>query len=250
MSFTKSQNWFQWWPLVSHNVISRRSYVLVKLVGSQEMSFGFLFSRHVIARHLRTGLPRLSQRWVHLNGCLRSNTGALPSGGGSYDGDGKTTVTIVNKDVTGYLLVDSYSSTGFRLSNQLFAYGPIALFPSTVLQWDVKDVEDITEKSLSLFTILEPRLELLVIGVGDDEDSKASTAVNRRIRSILMQKKINCEILPTKHAVSTYNYLCVDHRVCAGAFIPPLKPDIDKGQDPFLMGRNTRFISQTGSVFG
>ena len=206
-------------------------------------------SRQIIARHVSRCLTRPPVRPIHTNPIVR-NTGAMPSGGGSYDGDGKTTVTIVNKDMMGYLLVDAYSETGFRLSNEHFAYGPIALFPSTVLQWDVRNAADINEKSLSLFTILEPRLEVLIIGVGDDTlENRTSAELNRRVRALLQQKKINCEILPTKHAVSTYNYLCVDHRVCAGAFIPPTNAEIDVSIDPFLSSRNTRFLSQSGSVF-
>lgn len=190
-------------------------------------------------------------RLVHLNGVKRSVVAGSGAGGGSYEGDGKTTVTIINKDVMGYLLIDAYSSRGFRLSNDMFAIGPIALFPSTVLQWDIKDANDINEKSLSLFTISEPRIEVLVIGVGDDTlQNRASVELNQRIRKFLIEKKINCEILPTRHAVSTYNYLCVDHRVCAGAFIPPMNPEIDKETDHWLSTANTRFLPSDGKIFG
>ncbi|XP_054164628.1 NADH dehydrogenase [ubiquinone] 1 alpha subcomplex assembly factor 3-like [Oppia nitens] len=158
-----------------------------------------------------------------------------PMGGGSYEGDGKTTVTIINKDHLGFLLVDSYSERGFRLSNSLFAYGPIALFPSTVLQWDIESVDDIHEQSLSLFMLIEPRLEALIIGVGDDvPENQTNVDLQRRLRSILLKMKINCEIMPTKHAIPTYNFMCADHRVCAGAFIPPLNPEIDNQEDTFL----------------
>jgi len=193
--------------------------------------------RQVMARQCRpanTPLPRM--------GSTMSGPGM---GGGSYEGDGKTTVTIINKDMAGYLLVDAYARHGFRLSNGLFALGPIALFPSTVLQWDIASVDDIDEKSLSLFTLVEPRLEVLVIGVGEDGlHNQMSSDLNRRVRAMLTQKKINCEIMPTKHAVTTYNFMCVDHRVCAGAFIPPFVADADDAVDGFFNPQpNNRFIS-------
>ena len=47
---------------------------------------------------------------------------------------------------------------GFRLNNKVSVIGPIALFPKSVLSWNVKNAADITEESLSIFTILEPKL--------------------------------------------------------------------------------------------
>ncbi len=163
--------------------------------------------------------------------------------GHSYEGDGKTTVTIVNKDYSGYLLVDAYSSLGFRLSNGLFAFGPIALFPATILQWNIANAQEINEKSLSLFYLLEPRIEVLVIGVGDE-----NVKIDPKLRLFLSNQNINCEILSTKHAVTTYNFLNTDHRVCAGAFIPPSYADIDPDEDPFLMDAKNRFIVSGKSV--
>jgi NADH dehydrogenase [ubiquinone] 1 alpha subcomplex assembly factor 3 len=36
--------------------------------------------------------------------------------------------------------------------------GPMAIFPRTVLSWNVGSVDDINEDSLSLFCMLEPKI--------------------------------------------------------------------------------------------
>lgn len=48
---------------------------------------------------------------------------------GAYEGDGKTTVTVLNKDIDSGLMVDTYSQYGFRLNNDLVVMGPMAIFP-------------------------------------------------------------------------------------------------------------------------
>uniref|UniRef100_T1H2J0 Uncharacterized protein n=1 Tax=Megaselia scalaris TaxID=36166 RepID=T1H2J0_MEGSC len=37
----------------------------------------------------------------------------------AYEGDGKTTVTVLNQDIDSGLMVDTYSQYGFRLNNDL-----------------------------------------------------------------------------------------------------------------------------------
>uniref|UniRef100_A0A671LY59 NADH dehydrogenase [ubiquinone] 1 alpha subcomplex assembly factor 3 n=1 Tax=Sinocyclocheilus anshuiensis TaxID=1608454 RepID=A0A671LY59_9TELE len=44
--------------------------------------------------------------------------------------------------------------------------GPCAVLPPAVLQWNVGHHTDITVESLSLFYLLEPRIEILVLGTG------------------------------------------------------------------------------------
>lgn len=70
----------------------------------------------------------------------------------------------------------------------------MAIFPRSILSWNIQTVDDITEESLSLFCVMEPKLEILVIGVGDGD---VSPALSNRIKGITRKYKINVEILPT-----------------------------------------------------
>ncbi|RVE52248.1 hypothetical protein evm_003167 [Chilo suppressalis] len=87
----------------------------------------------------------------------------------------------------------------------------------TVLSWQVRSSEDITENSLRLFKLLEPKIDLLVIGLESNDRTALGIALKAARASA-----INVEVLPTEHACSTFNFLNAEGRCVAGAFIPPL----------------------------
>ncbi|VDM81301.1 unnamed protein product [Strongylus vulgaris] len=70
--------------------------------------------------------------------------------------------------------VRGLSCYGFRLLDGTFLYGPVALFPKTALSWRVQTPADITPhitpRSLSLFAMLEPKIDILVVGAGDKKN--------------------------------------------------------------------------------
>ncbi|XP_066994984.1 NADH dehydrogenase [ubiquinone] 1 alpha subcomplex assembly factor 3 [Anabrus simplex] len=136
----------------------------------------------------------------------------------SYESDGKTTVHILNKDSELGLMINSYSQLGFRLNNGLMVLGPMAIFPRSVLSWNVSGVEDINEDSLSLFCYLEPKIDILVLGIGDE---RANAQLNRNIIKVMRKHRINVEALTTEQACATFNFLNAENRYVAGALIPP-----------------------------
>lgn len=134
----------------------------------------------------------------------------------NYEGDGRTTVAILNKLHKNILMIDTYSSLGFRLNNGIFAAGPVAIFPRTVLHWNVNTASDISPESLSLFALLEPKLDILVVGTGD-----VRSPLSAEVMHFLRRKRISTEILQTVQACNIFNFLNVEGRCVAGAFIPP-----------------------------
>lgn len=88
-----------------------------------------------------------------------------------------------------------------------------------MLSWNVGSPDDINESTLSLFSILEPKIDVLVIGVGD---SNVTPAVAQRIMQFSRKYNINVEILTTESACATFNFLNAEQRMVAGAFIPPI----------------------------
>lgn len=68
------------------------------------------------------------------------------------------------------------------------------MFPRTVLAWNVNKVEDITENSLRLFTLMEPKPELLLIGTGDEP---VTLDLIDRIHKILKPYDLAFEMLKT-----------------------------------------------------
>ncbi|XP_059482885.1 NADH dehydrogenase [ubiquinone] 1 alpha subcomplex assembly factor 3 [Neocloeon triangulifer] len=133
----------------------------------------------------------------------------------NYDGPGRTTVSFSNEDSDVGLLVDSYSQIGFRLSNGVFVVGPVALFPRSVLSWNVAGMDDITPKSLQLFFSLDPKIDILVLGMGDEK------ILDHRLMKEIKRLGLNVEALPTDRACATFNFLNSEFRYVAAALIPP-----------------------------
>lgn len=115
-----------------------------------------------------------------------------------------------------HLYIHAYNSLGFVLSSGTRVFGPIAIFPKSVLHWSVKNAEQINEDSLSLFPMLVPKLEIVVIGYGDK-----NTADSNTIFRYLKSHNINVEILPSDLACSTFNFLNLERRYVGAAIIPP-----------------------------
>lgn len=86
------------------------------------------------------------------------------------------------------------------------------------MAWNISNYEDINEKTLSLFCVLEPKIDVLVIGTGDNPITpKFST----NIMKFMKKYNINVEVLPTEQACTTFNFLSGERRVVAAAMIPP-----------------------------
>ncbi|KAH8414680.1 hypothetical protein KR222_002923 [Zaprionus bogoriensis] len=137
----------------------------------------------------------------------------------AYDYDGKTKVSIFNTETNVGLMITGYSQYGFRLNNNMVLLGPITVFPRSVLSWNVNSFEDINEKSLSLFPSLEPRIDVLIVGIGDQSPTPL---VSKRIIEFMKNYKINVEILRTEQACATFNFLNAESRMVACALIPPM----------------------------
>lgn len=54
---------------------------------------------------------------------------AVVTGTSTYEGDGKTSVSILNQEIDGGLMINSFSQMGFRLNNGIMVIGPMAIFP-------------------------------------------------------------------------------------------------------------------------
>lgn len=54
---------------------------------------------------------------------------STPTGTATYEGDGKTTAQVLNKDLESGLMINSISKVGFRLNNQMLVLGPMVIFP-------------------------------------------------------------------------------------------------------------------------
>ena len=86
------------------------------------------------------------------------------------------------------------------------------------MSWNISNYEEINDKSLSLFCVLEPKIDVLVIGSGDQP---MTPKFSGNIISFMRKYGINVEVLPTEQACTTFNFLNAEKRMVAAALIPP-----------------------------
>ena len=116
------------------------------------------------------------------------------------------------------LMVSSYDQHGFKLSDGRAIFGSMCVFPRSILSWNVKNHLEICEETLSLFLTLQPKLDVLVLGIGDDAPTPE---LSIRIISLIKKYKMNIEVLPTRSACGHFNFLNTEHRIIGCGLIPP-----------------------------
>lgn len=115
---------------------------------------------------------------------------------------------------------------GFKLNNGGFVIGPIVMLPGLLLSWNVGKAANINKESLTLFSILAPKVDIIVLGV--EVSGHPSNPVIKDLLKLTKSLNIPAEILPTKQACATYNFLISEGRLAGGAFIPPMSEDSRK----------------------
>ncbi|XP_050996149.1 NADH dehydrogenase [ubiquinone] 1 alpha subcomplex assembly factor 3 [Acomys russatus] len=127
----------------------------------------------------------------------------------------RTRISLLQKENPLPVYIDSYSSRGFTINGSR-VFGPCALLPQTVVQWNVGSHQDITEESFSLFWMLEPRIEIVVVGTGNKTER-----LHSQVLQAMRQRGIAVEVQDTPNACATFNFLCHEGRVTGAALIPP-----------------------------
>lgn len=127
----------------------------------------------------------------------------------------RTRISLLQNEFPQAVYIDSYNSRGFTINGNR-VLGPCALLPQTVVQWNVGSHQDITEESFSLFWMLEPRIEIVVVGTGNKTERLRSEVLQS-----MRQRGIAVEVQDTPNACATFNFLCHEGRVTGAALIPP-----------------------------
>ncbi|KRZ84837.1 NADH dehydrogenase [ubiquinone] 1 alpha subcomplex assembly factor 3 [Trichinella sp. T8] len=133
----------------------------------------------------------------------------------------RTSVTTVQTtmDET-YLCIAAYNNYGFRLSNQTQVIGPMIVFPQAALSWKVASPDEITEESVSMLRLIEPKPDLVLIGAGNSEDV---AQVNGRLQSFFRKNCLSVEIMSTPDACPLFNYMNADGRFVIALLFPVRK---------------------------
>ncbi|XP_057702524.1 NADH dehydrogenase [ubiquinone] 1 alpha subcomplex assembly factor 3 [Corythoichthys intestinalis] len=127
----------------------------------------------------------------------------------------RTTVSVMKKEPGSGFIILGYSAQGFNINgNKVF--GPCAVLPPSILQWKVGGSKDITQESVSLFHMIVPQIEILVLGTGARLER-----IHPSVLTLLRSKGIAVEVQDTANACATFNFLISENRVVAAGLIPP-----------------------------
>lgn len=134
----------------------------------------------------------------------------------------KTTITFItevkeNDGMRSYPpYVTTYSPQGFNVKG-IKVFGSVAILPTIFYHWRVKRPEDITPESLALFTIMEPPIEIVVVGTGD-KLFRLDPSIHSYMRK---NHNILLEVQDTANASATFNFLLEETRLVGAVLIPP-----------------------------
>lgn len=127
--------------------------------------------------------------------------------------------------------VTEYDDGGFEVQGDVYIPSSIALLPHTAYLWRPRRVEEINFETLRLFTVVFPRPEIVVVGLG--EDFSSSRSLGPEIITKFMQEGIMIEQMNTRNAVHTFNILNDEGRTVGGAILTPKPRSIEEFADPF-----------------
>uniref|UniRef100_K3X683 NADH dehydrogenase [ubiquinone] 1 alpha subcomplex assembly factor 3 n=1 Tax=Globisporangium ultimum (strain ATCC 200006 / CBS 805.95 / DAOM BR144) TaxID=431595 RepID=K3X683_GLOUD len=116
---------------------------------------------------------------------------------------------------TAKISVTDYDEGGFVV-NDVNMRGGVALYPEIAMLWKPKRFEEITKESMTVFTVANPPIEILVLGCG----ARIQFNLDPEIKQFLKENGIVVEYLDSVNACATFNILNAEDRKVAAAILP------------------------------
>lgn len=113
------------------------------------------------------------------------------------------------------IVLAGYDSHGFQLGDGVDVRGSILCFPNSFVLWEPKRARDITVESLHLLELVTPKIDIVVVGVGERLAERLDPALVKYFGS----KRISLEVMDTMNACSTFNVLNAEDRRVAAALL-------------------------------
>ncbi|KAL5560712.1 hypothetical protein UlMin_036923 [Ulmus minor] len=123
-------------------------------------------------------------------------------------------INLIDNVPEDQLRFQRYTDTGFRV-NGVDYEGSLLCVGNLLTSWSPKKFSEITPDSLSIFKIVRPVPEILIIGCGGNIEP-----VDPELRRFIRSTGMKLEAVDTRNAISTYNILNEEGRIVAAALIP------------------------------
>ncbi|KAG0550150.1 hypothetical protein BDA96_01G314500 [Sorghum bicolor] len=112
------------------------------------------------------------------------------------------------------LRFQSYDDTGFKINNVKYE-GSLLIVENKIMTWAPKTFSEITAESLSIFKVVHPIPEILILGCG-----RHIQLVSPELRKFIRSTGMKLEAVDSRNAASTYNILNEEGRPVAAAVLP------------------------------
>mmetsp|Transcript_7454 Transcript_7454/g.19394 ORF Transcript_7454/g.19394 Transcript_7454/m.19394 type:complete len:158 (-) Transcript_7454:67-540(-) len=120
--------------------------------------------------------------------------------------------------------VTEYDNGGFEVRGDVYLPSSIVLLTRTAFLWRPKTLDEITMDSLRIFTVVHPRPEIVVFGLGRSPDRLLAPDVVQ----LLLDEGIAVEQMATPRAIHTFNVLTDEDRPVGAAFLTLEPRDLDE----------------------
>eukprot|EP00252_Welwitschia_mirabilis_P003634 TRINITY_DN13697_c0_g2_i1.p1 TRINITY_DN13697_c0_g2~~TRINITY_DN13697_c0_g2_i1.p1 ORF type:complete len:173 (+),score=25.42 TRINITY_DN13697_c0_g2_i1:79-597(+) len=115
--------------------------------------------------------------------------------------------------------IDGCTDTGFIANNTEYK-GSLMCIENLILSWRPKQLSEVTVDSLSVFKIIRPVPEIVVLGCG-----KRTELVDPNIRNFLRSNGIKLEAVDSWNAAGIFNILNEERRAAVAALLPMSLPN-------------------------
>ena len=112
--------------------------------------------------------------------------------------------------------VEGYSPEGFTI-NSITLPGTVLLLPQVSLLFHVNRLEELTPDSLEVLRLLDPPIEVLIVGTG-----RTLQPLPPATEEWLAAHCIAPELSPSRHACSTFIFMGAEGRRVAAVLFPPV----------------------------
>lgn len=123
-------------------------------------------------------------------------------------------INLIDNVPDDQLRFQGYTDTGFTVNGVEYE-GSVLCVGNMLLSWNPKKFSDVTADSLSIFQIMRPIPEILVLGCG-----RYIEQVDPELRRFIRSTGMKLEALDSRNAASTYNILNEEGRIVAAALLP------------------------------
>lgn len=123
-------------------------------------------------------------------------------------------INLIDNVPDDQLRFQGYTDTGFTVNGVEYE-GSVLCVGNLLMSWSPKKFSDVTADSLSIFQIMRPIPEILVLGCG-----RYIEQVDPELRRFIRSTGMKLEALDSRNAASTYNILNEEGRIVAAALLP------------------------------